>query len=133
MSVASATPLMIDTGAFYARADSDDTHHETATRVFERIRTGDLPYRPLYTTQAVLAEVGAQTDRVGLDVGLGQPRRRSAELGRPGPDPGESRIGAGSPLTAGRCADNGRCDDTQKQTPQQQSSPVHRPCVRGAQ
>lgn len=56
MSVSSATPLMIDTGAFYARVDSDDAHHETATEFFERIRTGELPYRPLYTTQAVLAE-----------------------------------------------------------------------------
>lgn len=57
MSVSSATPLAIDTGAFYARADSDDANHEIATRLFERIRDGDLAYRPLYTTQAVLAEL----------------------------------------------------------------------------
>jgi predicted nucleic acid-binding protein len=57
MSVSSATPLLIDTGAFYARADSDDANHETAVRLFERIRDGGLAYRPLYTTQAVLAEL----------------------------------------------------------------------------
>jgi len=57
MSVSSATPLLIDTGAFYARADSDDANHETATQLFERIRSGDLAYRPLYTTQAVLSEL----------------------------------------------------------------------------
>ncbi|WEL16329.1 PIN domain containing protein [Halorhabdus sp. SVX81] len=57
MSQAGATPLFIDTGAFYARADADDRHHETAKRVFDAIRTGDLAYRPLYTTQAVLSEL----------------------------------------------------------------------------
>jgi predicted nucleic acid-binding protein len=53
----SATPLFVDTGAFYARADEDDRHHETAVTLFERIRTGDSVYRPLYTTQAVLSEL----------------------------------------------------------------------------
>ena len=57
MSDPGAHPLFVDTGAFYARADEDDTHHETATEVFDRIRTGALPYRPLYTTQAVLSEL----------------------------------------------------------------------------
>jgi len=57
MSGPGATPLFIDTGAFYARADADDTHHETATQLFEAIRAGDQPYRPLYTTQAVLSEL----------------------------------------------------------------------------
>lgn len=57
MSGAGTRPLFVDTGAFYARADEDDTHHETATDLFEDVRTGDLPYRPLYTTQAVLSEL----------------------------------------------------------------------------
>ena len=57
MSDPGANPLFVDTGAFYARADEDDTHHGTATEVFDRIRTGALPYRPLYTTQAVLSEL----------------------------------------------------------------------------
>jgi predicted nucleic acid-binding protein len=57
MSEPGATPLFVDTGAFYARADEDDKHHETATRVFEGIRTSDLTYHPIYTTQAVLSEL----------------------------------------------------------------------------
>lgn len=57
MSEAGASPLFVDTGAFYARVDEDDQHHETATRVFERIRAGDLGYRPIYTTQGVLSEL----------------------------------------------------------------------------
>ncbi len=43
MSGTGATPLFIDTGAFYARADTDDTHHEDAIRLFSGIRTGDTP------------------------------------------------------------------------------------------
>ena len=57
MSGPEPTPLFVDTGAFYARADEDDKHHETAKRVFDGIRTGDLAYRPVYTTQAVLSEL----------------------------------------------------------------------------
>jgi predicted nucleic acid-binding protein len=57
MSGPEATPLFVDTGAFYARADEDDKHHETAKRVFDGIRTGDLHYCPVYTTQAVLSEM----------------------------------------------------------------------------
>lgn len=51
-----ATPIFIDTGAFYARADADDKHHETATNLFENIRAGEVAYRPIYTSQAVLSE-----------------------------------------------------------------------------
>jgi len=57
MNPAGATPLFVDTGAFYARADADDHHHETAVRTFEGIRSGTLPYRPIYTSQAVLSEL----------------------------------------------------------------------------
>ncbi|PSQ62993.1 MAG: VapC toxin family PIN domain ribonuclease [Halobacteriales archaeon SW_8_66_22] len=57
MSGPEPTPLFVDTGAFYARADEDDKHHETVKRVFDGIRTGDLAYRPVYTTQAVLSEL----------------------------------------------------------------------------
>lgn len=56
MSRAGTTPVFIDTGAFYARADTDDTHHEDAINLFGRIRSGDIAYRPLYTSQAVLSE-----------------------------------------------------------------------------
>lgn len=56
MSSAAAKPVFVDTGAFYARADSDDKHHEDAVRLFEKIRSGDRPYRPIYTSQPVLSE-----------------------------------------------------------------------------
>ena len=56
MSAASARPVFIDTGAFYARADEDDNHHEDAIRLFGGIRDGDIAYRPIYTSQAVLSE-----------------------------------------------------------------------------
>ena len=56
MSGAGATPVFVDTGAFYARADTDDTHHEDAIRLFTGIRSGDMAYRPIYTSLAVLSE-----------------------------------------------------------------------------
>jgi len=56
MSGAGTTPVFIDTGAFYARADEDDKHHEDATRLFDSIRSCDVTYRPIYTSQAVLSE-----------------------------------------------------------------------------
>lgn len=56
MSGPGATPLFVDTGAFYARADADDARHETATRLFAAIRTGDVAYRPIVTSQSVLSE-----------------------------------------------------------------------------
>ncbi|WP_121744023.1 type II toxin-antitoxin system VapC family toxin [Natronorubrum halophilum] len=57
MTGAGAIPLFVDTGAFYARADADDRHHDTAKRVFEGIRRGDLAYRPIYTSRFVLSEL----------------------------------------------------------------------------
>lgn len=56
-ATAGATPLFVDTGAFYARMDEDDDHHARATAVFTAIQAGDLPYRPLYTTGYVLTEL----------------------------------------------------------------------------
>lgn len=57
MSGPGATPIFIDTSAFYARADEDDKHHEASTRLFRNIRSGEVAYRPIYTSQAVLSEV----------------------------------------------------------------------------
>ena len=54
---ATAEPLFIDTGAFYARMDQDAAHHDRATTAFDAIQNGTLPYRPLYTTGFVLAEL----------------------------------------------------------------------------
>jgi len=51
-----ATSIFVDTGAFYARVDEDDANHEAATRLFDAIRTGNVAYRPLFTSQAVLSE-----------------------------------------------------------------------------
>lgn len=56
-ALAATMPLFIDTGAFYARMDEDDDHHARANAVFDGIKAGDLPYRPLYTTGYVLAEL----------------------------------------------------------------------------
>lgn len=57
MSGLGTTPLFIDTSAFYARIDDHDVNHERARQVFTGIQTGDLSYRPLYTTGYVLAEL----------------------------------------------------------------------------
>lgn len=57
MSAPGATPIFVDTGAFYARADEDDKHHETATRLFDGIRSGDVAYRPIFTSHSVLSEL----------------------------------------------------------------------------
>ena len=50
-------PLYIDTGAFFAYYNDRDKHHESARAVFRAIRTGELAYDPLYTTQFVLGEL----------------------------------------------------------------------------
>ena len=52
-----ATPLFIDTGAFYARFVETAQRHDRATAVFEAIGTGELVYRPLYTSTYVLDEL----------------------------------------------------------------------------
>jgi Predicted nucleic acid-binding protein, contains PIN domain len=56
MSGRGASPVFIDTGAFYARADEDDKRHGDAVRLFDGIRSNKVAYRPLYTSQAVLSE-----------------------------------------------------------------------------
>jgi len=49
--------LFIDTGAFYARFDANAQRHERAAPMFEAIGSGDLPYRPIYTSSYVLDEL----------------------------------------------------------------------------
>ena len=56
-----AQPLFVDTGAFYAGLKPDDDDHEAARTVFEGIRSGDLPYRPVYTSRYVLSELATLT------------------------------------------------------------------------
>lgn len=57
MSGPGVPPLLIDTGAFYARYDESASRHERATAVFDAIASGEVQYRPLYTTTHVLAEL----------------------------------------------------------------------------
>lgn len=57
MSSPGAPPLLIDTGAFYARYDESASRHERATAVFDAIASGEVQYQPLYTTTHVLVEL----------------------------------------------------------------------------
>jgi len=52
-----ATPIFIDTGAFYARFVETARRHDRATAVFQAIGAGEIPYRPLYTSTYVLDEL----------------------------------------------------------------------------
>lgn len=52
-----ATPLFIDTGAFYAQFTETAQRHDHATTIFEGIGTGEFAYRPLYTSTYVLDEL----------------------------------------------------------------------------
>lgn len=52
-----ATPLFVDTGAFFAYYNDRDEHHERARTVFQAIQAGRLAYSPLYTTRFVLGEL----------------------------------------------------------------------------
>jgi predicted nucleic acid-binding protein len=61
--VEAARPLFIDTGAFFARFNERDEHHEWAVAIFEAIADGNLPYRPLYTSGYVLSELATLSQR----------------------------------------------------------------------
>ena len=63
MTARAARPLFVDTGAFIAWFDDDDQHHDRAKAVFQAIQSGDLPYRPLYTSRSVLAETATRLQR----------------------------------------------------------------------
>lgn len=55
--------LFVDTGAFYAVFDEDDEEHERARAVLNGIRSGDLPYRPIYTSAYVVSELTTLLNR----------------------------------------------------------------------
>lgn len=57
MTAQAAKPLFIDTGAFYAFFDENAQRNDRAAPIFEGIRTGELPYRPVYTSTYVLDEL----------------------------------------------------------------------------
>lgn len=71
---AGATPLFIDTGAFYARFVETAQRHDRATAVFEAIGEGAAVYRPLYTSTYVLDELAtlilSHRDHDGATVAL---------------------------------------------------------------
>jgi len=58
MSRRSATPLFVDTSAFYARFVDNTPRHDTVQAVFDGIHDGELPYRPLFTSSYVVSELG---------------------------------------------------------------------------
>lgn len=49
-------PLFVDTNAFVAIFDEDDSRYERANNVLDGIQEGSLPYGPLFTSRYVLAE-----------------------------------------------------------------------------
>lgn len=57
MSRRGATPLFVDTSAFYARFVENAPRHGRAMTVFDGIKDGSIPYRPLYTSSYVLSEL----------------------------------------------------------------------------
>lgn len=57
MSRRGATPLFVDTSAFYARFVDNSPRHDAAAAVFDGIRSGDLAYRPLVTSSFVCSEL----------------------------------------------------------------------------
>lgn len=52
-----ATPLFIDTAAFFAWFNERATEHDRARTVFEGIQSGDILYDPLFTSRYVLSEL----------------------------------------------------------------------------
>ncbi|MFB6284659.1 MAG: type II toxin-antitoxin system VapC family toxin [Halobacteria archaeon] len=57
MSWPGATPLFIDTGAFYAHFVENSPRHDRARAVMDAIRDGELRFRPIYTTGYVVSEL----------------------------------------------------------------------------
>jgi predicted nucleic acid-binding protein len=74
-----AQPLFIDTGAFFARFNDQDDHHQQAKTVFNAIRTGELAYRPLYTSGYVLSELATLTLRKDTHAGAVEALNRVAD------------------------------------------------------
>lgn len=54
---AGPTALFVDSSALYAYFYPRDRRHDSASAFFAAERTGDLPYRPLFTNDYVLDEV----------------------------------------------------------------------------
>lgn len=54
--MAAPEPLFVDTAAFFARFNERAAEHDRARAVFDGIRSGDVPYDPLFTSRYVLSE-----------------------------------------------------------------------------
>jgi predicted nucleic acid-binding protein len=82
-----ATPLFVDTGAFYARFVATAQRHGRATTVFEGIAAGEYPYRPLYTSTYVLDELAtlllSHHDHDAAETALDRVRRSSTVVIHP--------------------------------------------------
>lgn len=59
-------PLFVDTNAFIALFDQDDTYHDRATAVIDGIEDRTLQYGPIFTSRYVLSET-ATTLLYGVD------------------------------------------------------------------
>lgn len=57
MSGTDTTPLVVDTGAFFAYFVANAPRHDRAQAVMNAIQDGDLRFRPIYTTGYVLGEL----------------------------------------------------------------------------
>ncbi|WP_135664865.1 type II toxin-antitoxin system VapC family toxin [Halorhabdus rudnickae] len=57
MSGVGATPLFVDTGAFFAYFVSNTPRHDQARAVMDAIGDDRLHFRPLYTTNYVMSEL----------------------------------------------------------------------------
>lgn len=57
MSGLETKPLFVDTGAFFAHFVEDSPRHHRARAVMDRIQSGTLRYRPIYTSSYVLSEL----------------------------------------------------------------------------
>lgn len=56
-SVSQRSPAIVDTGLFFAYYYNNATNHRRARETLDGIVSGELPYGPLFTTQAVLSEL----------------------------------------------------------------------------
>jgi len=56
-SAVQRSPAIVDTGMFFAYYYEPAEQHSRARETLDQIISGELPYEPLFTTQAVLSEL----------------------------------------------------------------------------
>ena len=56
-SAVQRSPAIVDTGMFFAYYYEPAEQHSRARETVDKIISGELPYGPLFTTQAVLSEL----------------------------------------------------------------------------